>query len=258
MKNIREQKLPDSYPGHLTEGIRLEIGRMLIARETHKLVSSRSLTEIHDSIVRQFEPMDNDVHIRDFWNLAHALTMGYKLKDIVRSVTTPDTCWWHEEVEDFSGLLFSADYPGFPISGRSYAEVDRMLQDDPDLRRRELRAVHHIYGHRMPSLDEPVLVIEHNQRRRVVDGNGRMLARMLGMGSFTRCYIGRRPSDATLCGHWEPTSLVLELITFAEQYGNSAPLLHLVSRSECALYSFLCFTNPDSPLRREIVDALPI
>lgn len=112
MTSPRQQNLPESYSSHLTEGIRLETGRMLIAREAHKLASCRSLADTQSSIDRQLGSIDNDVHIRDFWNLAHALTMGYKLKDTVcrppwfwsdgfhRSASVTVSLWRHAGLPD--------------------------------------------------------------------------------------------------------------------------------------------------------------
>jgi len=70
------------HTNQLTEQIRIDIGKMLLAHEMIKLFPELfDYGELKTQINDQWSNLDDEVAVRDFWNLIDSIMMGYGLPD---------------------------------------------------------------------------------------------------------------------------------------------------------------------------------
>lgn len=244
--------LPSGYTPQLVDETRVSIAAQLIERELDKLFFRTAHVRGQANRESRLNRLDSEVAIRDFWNLAYVLTMGVKLKDIVKEITSMRIDWSFEENISLGPLVMTGRYPRVDFSGCSFAQAEEMLQSDPELKKDELAEMHTIYDHRIDSLYEPIVVIEYEGVRQVIDGNGRLCAHIHGMARCTKAFVGRYV-QRNETQHWVATSLILELMQLARETGDLTALCHLLRESDNALYSFLSFEPEGSELRDNVL-----
>ena len=92
MKNL--PKYSTAYP-HLIDKNRIELACDYLTHESMKIFSNIDRNKIYDSIKRQAPTKVNndDVTIRNFWNLFCSISFGWMLKELSYYVTSKNVEW---------------------------------------------------------------------------------------------------------------------------------------------------------------------
>ena len=254
-KSPQTVKLPTGYSRHLTDPVRIQIGKALIDRELNKILKSSPLSKIQFDTGNLFRNLESEIELRDFWNLVYALTMGYKIKYIVREVTSVTVDWQFEAIESPDNLIFTTDYPDVACNGRSYLEIRNRILGDSELYERQKQVIDQIYGDRFETLLEPIIIRKTNRKMFVLDGNGRLFSHIYKIASISHAYVGK-DTGGEKSNHWVPTSLITELIYSTRNTQQMDLLVEILNESDNALYTFLRRVGETHPLRALVLGSI--
>jgi hypothetical protein len=226
-------KVPKHTP-QITNSIRLEIGKMLIAHETIKLFPGLGdYVLIKNHVNSKWENLDNEIAIRNFWNLIDSITMGYELKDVVRIITSEYFNWRFEGNYLIGQLRFGwGEKAGnFELNGKTAKETAAYLKEHTDILA-ELKAKN---KEKSPRTDDPIIVEEYSSddSLHVHDGNGRLLRAIVNNQQALAAYIGTQIS-APKSNHWVSTSFLQRL---SDTLATDA-LVRVLRESDNAIFEF--------------------
>ncbi|MFH1895960.1 MAG: hypothetical protein ABH814_00605 [bacterium] len=228
------------YSVQLTEKIRLDIGRLLIAHEISKLfpkwAQMSGYGEIKVQVNFKWAQLKNETDIRDFWNLVDSLMMGYKLKNITKEVTSQQYSWELINEHPIEQLRFCTDIGGMQSNKKTAREVGARLGANPG-KREELYKEREIC---FPPIDEryldPIIVLKQNNDCYVHDGNGRLLKAILDNQGVIKAYVGNKEeaNPELKFNHWIPTAFLQRLADL----GQKASLVRSLQESDNAVIEF--------------------
>lgn len=224
-----------SYTRQLIEPIRIEIGKMLIAHEIMKLFPKLGdYDQIKIQVNERWTNLsDSDVVIvRDFWNLVDSLMMGYKLKEIVRDITSQRYTWSLSD-QSISSIRFSSNINGLACNTKTASEINALLEKNPAERKRIIDGTNASFLDTDKRYLDPIILLSQGNDLFVHDGNGRLLRAILEGSVTIKAYIGvNTPSEKH--NYWVPTSYLMML---ADARLETA-LVGLIRESENALFEF--------------------
>lgn len=222
------------FTKNLTEPNRVEIGKILISHEIIKLLPYLNYQEVKKHLYDKWPVFTDDVHIRDFWNLADSLMMGYKLKNIIREVTSEEYEWTLQKNIKVAQIKFSANINGLASDKKTAGEISLFLDKNPD----DLKRVTEGTKMEFPDGDirhlDPILIFKHRDELYVHDGNGRILKSIIDNKDTIDAYIGEKRT-VEKSNHWVPTSYLFRLNGFPE---GQALLKRIFEESDNAWYEY--------------------
>lgn len=214
-----------SYPDHITDELRIKIAGEFWLHEQRKILGS--IREDYDwlaidlAIFRQTEWLKNNGLIRDFWNLIHGISMGWKLKNLVCYLTSANIQWVHRPKLSLNEVRFNP----MGESGRLAVEkgcvtVQEVSEWYNQPKNRRLRIKHLaeyeiLRGNSAPREDFPLILLDRTGKGQYssLDGNGRIIGAVLKRQSTLNAFVGQvvNPQIPLLTDHWVPTSTMMEL-----------------------------------------------
>ena len=239
------------YTSNLKEKVRIDIGKILIGHEVYKLFPELDYKSLKAQIDNLWTDFSNIVAVRDFWNLVDSLMMGYKLKDIVRLVTSSQIDWNLTTLK-INNLRFTSDIliiDGFDITKKTAREVSSYLNEHS-----EVFAGVKVKNHETnPGLNDPVLVEKQTDGTlHVHDGNGRLLKVIIQEKDSIIAYVGTHNRNVSKSNHWVPTSYLMRL--YDERQKDL--LIKLLQQSDNAIFEFENRVYPEEGFKQEVLNAL--
>jgi len=125
-------KTTTTYTNHLTEQVRIDLGKMLISHEMTKLFPSLDYEEVKRLVDGKWSNLSEVVSIRDFWNLVDSLMAGYKLKDLVKDITSQQYSWSLIENQEVTEVKFSTDINNLKSNGKTAADIKTFFDNNPE------------------------------------------------------------------------------------------------------------------------------
>ncbi len=225
------------YTSQLTEKIRIDIGKMLLAHEIVKLFPKSDYENLKSQIDEKWKDFNNVENIRDFWNLIDSLMMGYKLKDIVRLLITSSQIGWDLTTLSVEELRFTSDIShieGFSIGGKTADEVINYLKEHTEKLQLIKKGTEKEYKNASFRANDPIIVEKQpNGSLHTHDGNGRLIKAIIEGQSQIPVYIGMYNQNPKT-NSWIPTSYLQKL---AEEKCENL-LIKLLRQSDNAIYEF--------------------
>jgi hypothetical protein len=243
------------YTPQLTEPIRIDIGKMLIAHETIKLLPYLDYEKLKMQIDEKWRDFNVVENVRDFWNLIDSLMMGYKLKNIAQLLISSMQLDWSLEDIATGELRFTSDITkiiGFSIGGKTAKEVSSFLHDHIDI----LRTVKEnntkeflLAGARF---SDPLIIEKHTDNTlHVHDGNGRLLKAIIENQKDINAYVGTHNTNQK-SNHWIPTSYLMRL----KDERNETLLIRLLKQSDNAIFEFENRADADEQFKQKILSGI--
>ncbi|PIZ46298.1 hypothetical protein COY32_03520 [candidate division WWE3 bacterium CG_4_10_14_0_2_um_filter_41_14] len=223
-----------NYTPNITQQIRLDIGKMLIAREIQKTFPDiAAYDKIKSTVNEKFEKLEEIVDIRNFWNLVDSIMMGYELKDVVRLITSENIRWRREEDYQIEQLRFGwgEKIGNFELNNKTAKETTNHLKIHPD----DLDVQKKKYEETSQRVNDPILVEKYasDESLHVHDGNGRLLSAIVNNQATLTAYIGAQVS-VPRSNHWVPTSFLQRL---SDTLTTDA-LIQVLRESDNAVFEF--------------------
>lgn len=246
-----------NYTSNILEPIRIKMGKVLISHEIFKLMQDLDYEKIKEQINCKWDNFDDNVTVRDFWNLVDSLMMGYKLKNVVCLITSSQIIWnlANTKIDD---LRFTSDITsinGFDIKRKTAKDVSIYLNDNSDVNvfdevKRKMQQEFTLAGAR---LSDPVMVEQHiDDTLHVHDGNLRLLKAIIEKKEAINAYIGKHNNETQKSNHWIPTSYLQRL---SDQQQRDL-LIKLLQESENAIYEFKNRVCAEEKFSQEVLKAL--
>lgn len=223
-----------NHTPQLTESIRIDIGKMLIAHEMVKLFPDfgdyeKMKTQVND----KWRDVSSIVSIRDFWNLVDSIMMGYKLKNLVRDITSQHYVWSIVSAQSVGELKFSTDINGLVNNTETASEVKAFLEANPTELQRITEGTNEAFPEGNTRHMDPIIVLSQTDGLFVHDGNGRLLKAVVEGQEVISAYVGTQ-SQAPKSNHWVPTSHLQRL---ADSKSRDL-LIALLGENDNAIFEF--------------------
>lgn len=239
-----------SHTPQLREKIRVDIGKMLIAHEMVKLFPLLfDYEELKIQVEAKWKKLEDEITVRDFWNLIDSIMMGYKLKNITRDITSMQYSWSLVEAQEINGLKFSTDINGLNSNTKTALDIRSFLRANPtDLKRITDGTSKEFPENNTRHLD-PIIVLKQGDDFFVHDGNGRLLKAIVEEKTIINAYVGTT-NPAVKSDHWVPTSYLMKLADakYKEQ------LLIAFSESDNAVFEFQSRVIVKEKFKREVLE----
>lgn len=237
-----------AYTDNLTDKARIEIGKLLLIHEFKKLfpnlqpLQSEPLKIIEQDITALSEKAQegDEVGIRDFWNLVDALMMGYKLKNIIPLITSPNIDWEFVKSLEIQNLKFTANITkldGIDINGKTVKEVIEYFDNHSQDKELILKKTKEYYPNNDTRHLDPVLVIKEENGDFVHDGNGRLMKAIIEGIKVLPAYVGTRNSG-TNEDEWVATNYLMRLNQEQKDLTVNELISNILSTSQNAKYEY--------------------
>lgn len=172
-----------NYTSNLTEKIRVDIGKLLLIHEFKKLFpilgkeypESFQRIEQDMNILAKKVESEEEISTRNFWNLVDAMMMGQMLKDIISKITAACFEWTFEKNTSVENLKFTTDFGGLNIKGMTAFDVSGGLKSKIQKLQKVKKKTLESFSQGINRYDDPIIVLENNNERLVLDGNGRLM-----------------------------------------------------------------------------------
>lgn len=237
-----------AYSSHLTEQIRVDIGRMLITHEMIKIFPGLDYDEIKRQVGNRWSNLDETVAIRNFWNLVNSLMMGYELKNIVREITSQQYVWSLTTGQAIANLEFTIDINGLQSNTKTAGEMKVYFEENPEERERVVNSTNMEFPEGDVRHLDPLVVLEQRDLLFVHDGNGRLLKAVIENLETIDSYIGTQ-NDVPKPNHWVSTSYLMKL-TEAKARGL---LITILRESDNAVFEFENGVLDENSFKREVL-----
>ncbi len=225
-----------NYPKHLSNPLRIQIVENYIKHELRKLFPSirkKDLWSVLDADVSNwFDSNRTLAPIRDFWNGAHAISTGFKLKQIVPWVTSKNIKWSKQEL-DITKLNFGTNFTELEqFSYRPSAKDVQNWYHDPKNRKKYIQA---LSAHMKRSSEtserdsDPIIVVARDSKSVVVDGNRRLLKAILTKEKTISAVVGKIDKQPELFENWVSTPLIQDLVRLHRKSGNTKEITSVLS-----------------------------
>lgn len=237
------------YTNQLTEQIRVDIGKILLAHEMIKLFPELfDYDELKTQINDHWSNLNDEVAVRDFWNLIDSILMGYKLKNIVKDITSQSYSWNLVTTQLIGNLKFSTDINGLTSNTKTASEVSAFLKANPTELERITDGTSEAFpGNNARHLD-PIIILNQDSSLFVHDGNGRLLKAVVEDQKTISAYIGTQ-NQAPKSNHWVPTSFLMKL---ADTRSKDL-LLATFRESDNAIFEFQNRVVVEDQFRQEVL-----
>ncbi|MBU0978221.1 hypothetical protein KKF92_00100 [Patescibacteria group bacterium] len=241
-----------SYTKQLTEQIRVDIGKMLLAHEMIKLFPKLfDYDELKTQINDQWSNLNGEVAVRDFWNLIDSIMMGYKLKNITRDISSQYYSWNLVQTQVVGELKFSTDINGLASNTKTVSEVSAFLRANPtELKRITNGTSESFPGNNARHLDS-IIILSQDSSLFVHDGNGRLLKAVVEGQETINAYIGTQ-NQSPKSNHWVPTSYLMRLADAKSK----ELLLTIFRESDNAISEFQDRVIVDDRFKREVLSEI--
>jgi hypothetical protein len=211
-----------AYLPHLYDPIRREIAVRYIRQELRKIFPSlRTDSEwekIDADVAHWYEGNPTLVPVRDFWNGLYGISVGFKLKgDLLLYLTSKHIKWEQQDVA-IGSLWFGKNFEELEHfrAKPSAQEVSEWFfsPENTEILTRVRRA-HDTRSNQTGSRDEfPVIAIEREGRLQLVDGDRRLLKKILQEKKSIAACIGKSCGEPVVYEQWVPTPFLLDLVVF--------------------------------------------
>lgn len=243
-----------NYPKHLEEKIRQEVAREYIKHEIKKLFIGLP-KDYFSKIDKEIEgwAYSNELSWpRDFWNGFHGIAMGFKLKIGLIYLVTAENIVWRKKILNADELYFGVSNSATDTVGneeRSAKAMKEFFENNSKQRKIEL-AKTKIYRKGGENREEdPIIVVERDDRLSIYDGNGRFTKKILEGKYQIDAFVGSYKSQEKFPkNYWLPTSLLMDNLYYLyEAIKNKDEILidayikilkDMISHSESGKYEF--------------------
>lgn len=225
-----------TYQKHLSDQLRIQIVENYIKHELRKLFPSirkKDLWKIIDGDVSKwFNSNPTLAPIRDFWNGAHAISTGFKLKQIVPWVTSKNIKWSKKEL-DITKLNFGTNFT--ELEQFNYRPSVKEVQSwylDPKHKKEYTKALsaHKKRSNETSERDsDPIIVVTRDSKSVVVDGNRRLLKAILEKKNKITAVVGKISKQPELFENWVSTPLIQDLVRVHRKSGNTKEITTILS-----------------------------
>jgi hypothetical protein len=260
-----------NYPSHLSDERRLEVAVSYVQHELRKLFPSlRSDTDfaaIDGDVARWFSGNPNFAPVRDFWNGLHGISRGFKLKDLVTTLTSRNVVWERrlmpvKEIRFYAPIVHLAAIGKNPTAA---AVADWYFSAEHAAELSEARANLKLHGEdTAPRDSQPIIVLKTLDYGTVLlDGNRRLLKAVLEQQPTIEAFIGTQLSSPLVLDQWVPTSTLKDIISVCRNHGGSSNpvspfasvLATMVKNSTAGQYELFnrCLNQPD-PIDQQIAE----
>ncbi|PJA46343.1 hypothetical protein CO172_03890 [Candidatus Uhrbacteria bacterium CG_4_9_14_3_um_filter_36_7] len=209
------------YPEHLYDPFRRSTAVEYIQHEMRKLfpgIKDRNLWEMIDRDIRGwYSENPTLMPVRDFWNGLHAISHGFRLKNIVSFLTSKNIAWHEEEVR-VQALSFGSYFEEFEPLGIMPTVVavhdwffDPKNKEALEIARTKSKEQSVLTVNRD---DDRIFVVHKGEHLRVIDGNRRVLNTVLFGQKTIIANIGEPIAEPMIYDAWVPTSTLVDLVSF--------------------------------------------
>ncbi len=241
-----------AYTPQLTDPIRIDIGRLLLAHELTKIFPHLgSYGEIKNQVNDRWNDFSDIVTIRDFWNLVDSLMMGYKLKNIVKGITSQSYTWNLVANQPITSLKFSSDINNLVINTKTATEVKSLLEANPTEMARITEATRVAFPENDTRHLDPIVILNHDDALFVQDGNGRLLKAIVEGQETVSAYVGTK-TQAIKSNHWIPTAYLMKLTELKLKNF----LLDAFRESDNACFEFQDRISMDDQFKQEVLNEI--
>ncbi len=266
------------YPKHIYDPFRREIAVRYIRHEIRKLFSDLQDPEawkiIDFNISKWFKDDPLFIPVRDFWNGVHAISMGFRLKNIVSWLTSINMKWQEFDIL-VDELWFGTTFPDLKPAGEFPSAIkvrewfykpentDILLKAQEDEEERGNQT--------MPRNEFPIFVVRKEENKlRVIDGN-RRLKRAILLGHQTiKAVVGEPLAEPSIFEAWIPTQILTELVSFHRYWTSlnrdmtesvAEVIAELIRDSSCGRLEFVHrslseLADPDKKLLESVRNSL--
>ncbi len=217
------------YLPHLSDPLRRDIAANYIQLELRKffphLRNEESWHSIDSDISNWYELNPTLAPMRDFWNGFHAISMGFKLKNVLPWLTSLHMEWQERELR-IDSLLFGDTFEELERIGRKVtvrAVRDwYFIEEHKDVLEKTRTAF--VERGNVATLPDriPIIVVRKNHKLVVVDGNRRVLRSLLCNEAKIRAYVAEPIHELDIYEQWVPTSFLLDLTELHRYYSHKA------------------------------------
>ncbi|MBI3070154.1 MAG: hypothetical protein HYY87_02515 [Candidatus Levybacteria bacterium] len=243
-----------SYTSQIIEPVRIGIGKMLISHEIIKLLQSSDYEEIKAKINHRWKELTDIISVRDFWNLVDSLMMGYKLKNIIRLVTSSQIDWDLDQTK-IDDLRFTSDISkieGFNVTRKTAKEVSTYLFEHNNTLMIVKEKNHQEFANAGSRTKDPIIVEKHTDSTlHVHDGNGRLLKAIVENIEVIDAYIGTQ-NHISKSNHWVPTSYLQRL----SDDRCKELLISILRESDNAIFEFKDRVDVEEEFKLEILSEI--
>ncbi len=208
------------YPKHIYDPIRYEVAANIISHELKKLFPSFSHDEYQKLSGQILEwPLDPKKYSlspepRDFWNGVEGIMTGFRLKGVVKFITSENVSWTKEKVSPLKFIFttdhFSVNNEKIPTLNKSASEVLSWLKEKGYLEE-ATKKVEEDYRVGIPRVADPIYCKKDDKGSYFAfDGNGRVLYALLknidSISAFVGVLEGEKPRN-----YWIYTMLLIRI-----------------------------------------------
>lgn len=243
-----------TYPEHFYDPFRKGIALGYICHEMRKLfpsIKDTSQWELMDKDLQWLYAQTSETGVRDFWNLTHSISKGYKLKNIVPWVTSLGFSWTKEQLAldqltfgtNFEELAQFEKQPAVATVKSWYLDPTHKPELDKALQAHTERSTA-----TAPRDHFPIIVTKRGNKLIISDGNRRTLRALLNQEEKIEAYLASPTDKPALYEQWTPTQTLMELVQFhryQKKLGNTITqetallIFHMIKESKAGRHEFL-------------------
>jgi len=267
------------YPKHLYEPIREEIVVSYIKHEFRKLlwrVPEKYFNAI-DKDISDWMNSPEFANPRDFWNLFHGISMGFKLKIGLIYLVTAKNIKWSKSKFAVLDLQFGVEQRETKkirdgkLAATEVAEF-YTKKGNQALKAEFLKLNQKLSNETPPRDQHPIIAIQTKEGEQLVysvhDGNRRLAKAILEGKNIIPAYIGKYSTkDKLPKNYWIPTSILMDNLFFAKRAYDQKDkglfdfyvkiLKDMLSKSESAVYEMKeRALASQQPFRNDVLKAL--
>lgn len=211
------------YPKHIYDPLRRRIAEEFLEHELRKMFPSirdgDNWKKMDSDVADWFENNNTMAPVRDFWNGFHGISRGFKLTALIYRLTSENIKWTKRQlaIDDLwfvtrgnRGLQVFDEAPSVREVKEYYASSQNLGAKKQLKKELEDKQVLEIVRD-----DDPIIVMNDGDRKIIIDGNHRVLRRLLRDESEVWAYVGLKMGDPMIFNPWVPTQLILDIKALA-------------------------------------------
>lgn len=267
------------YPKHIYEPIRIQIATDYMKHEFRKLLWRVPVKYwgVIDKDISDWMISPEFANPRDFWNLFHGISMGFKLKIGLIYLVTAENIKWSKKEFPVSELWFGVEQRETKrirngrLSAKEVVEFYSKKENKAD-KKKFLELNYKLSNETPPRDDHPIIAIQRFEGENLIysvhDGNRRLAKAILEGKEKILTYTGKyKTKEKFPKNYWIPTSILMEILFFARQAYEKknnklfnhyiTTLKDILHKSESAIYEIKerALTS-EQPFRNGVLEAL--
>jgi len=216
-----------NYPSHIYDPTRIKIATSYLQHEMRKLLCTlpqKHWSEVDKNISNLITNPELS-NPRDFWNGFHGICMGYKLKIGLLYYLTAENITWKKEKIKVNKLSFGTELKQTKVvkSGKLPSQqVIDFYSQNKEVKKEQQQFTAQLTSKTQPRDHFPIIVtekiIEEKNVLSTYDGNRRLIKAILEDKKEISAFVSKFAlQEKTPKNYWIPTSLLMEILYFAEE-----------------------------------------